>query len=164
MRDARKKIDSPRVAPRSGERLVERIREKGLRVTHQRRVLAELLDQADQHLDADAVFRHAQRKAPSIHRATVYRTLNLLKTHGLVDELDLMHVAGDRHYYEVRPSVFHIHLVCVKCGAVEEPGGGFWEALKRKVQCETGFRAEVVRLEMGGRCAACSGKVKKSLS
>ena len=135
--------------------LLDRMRGRGLRVTHQRRILAELLDGTDEHLDAEAVYRLARRKEPGIHRATVYRTLNTLKRLGLVDELDLMHVAGERHFYEVRPSVFHIHLVCMKCGGVEEPGGAFWDDLKNKVRRETGFAPEVVRLEMGGKCPAC---------
>ena len=68
----RKNLDSPRVAPRAGESLVDRIRDKGLRLTEQRRVLAELLDRAEQHLDAEAVYKLAREKDPSIHRATVY--------------------------------------------------------------------------------------------
>ena len=66
-----------------------------------------------------------------------------------------MHVTGDRHFYEVRPSAFHIHLVCMKCGSVQEPGGPFWEDLKQRVQRETGFKPDVVRLEMGGYCTRC---------
>ena len=87
---SRKKLDSPRVAPRAGESLVDRIRDKGLRLTEQRRVLAELLDRAEQHLDADAVYNLARKKDPSIHRATVYRTLNMLKSHWL--EIGRAHV------------------------------------------------------------------------
>ena len=137
------------------ESLTQRMEARGLRMTYQRKILAELLERADEHLDAEAVYRLAQRRDPRIHRATVYRNLNTLKRLGLVDELDLMHVSGDRHYYEVRPSAFHIHLVCMKCGAVQEPGGPFWEDLKTRVHRETGFRPEAVRLEMGGRCSAC---------
>ena len=101
------------------ESLSERMRSKGLRLTHQRKILADLLDSADEHLDAEAVYQRARKKDPHIHRATVYRTLNRLKKLGLVDELDLMHVTGDRHFYEIRPSVFHIHLVCMECGSVQ---------------------------------------------
>jgi Fur family ferric uptake transcriptional regulator len=143
------------------ESLTERMRSKGLRLTHQRKVLAQLLDEAEEHLDAEAVFQLARRKDPSIHRATVYRTLNTLKRLGLVDELDLMHVTGDRHFYEIRPSEFHIHLICMRCGAVEEPGGRFWEELKSRVEQQTGFRPEIVRLEMGGICVACQAAKKK---
>ncbi len=131
------------------------MRSRGLRLTQQRRVLANLLDGAREHLDAETVFRLAHRKDGGIHRATVYRTLKTLKKLGLVDELDLMHVTGERHYYEVRPSVFHIHLVCTSCGGVEEPAGRFWDDLKRRVERESGFKPEVVRLEMGGLCARC---------
>jgi Fe2+ or Zn2+ uptake regulation protein len=99
--------------------------------------------------------RLARQRDRGIHRATVYRFLNRLKKLGLIDELDLMHVSGDRHYYEVRPSVFHIHLVCTRCGAVDEPGGPFWEELKLRVRRETGFHPEAVRMEMGGVCQRC---------
>ena len=140
---------------KSNESLMSRMAARGLRMTAQRRLLAELLDSAEEHLDAESVYQLAKRRDLGIHRATVYRTLNTLKRLGLVDELDLMHVSGDRHYYEVRPREFHIHLVCMKCGNVDEPSGPLWTQLKDKVQSETGFKPEVVRLEMGGRCAAC---------
>jgi Fur family ferric uptake transcriptional regulator len=134
------------------------MRKRGLRLTQQRRILADLLDEADEHLDAEAFYQRAKVKDPKIHRATVYRNLSTLKKMGLVDELDLMHVTGDRHFYEVRPSAFHIHLVCTRCGGVEEPGGSFWDDLKGKVRRETGFVPEIVRLEMGGLCTGCQGK------
>ena len=142
----------------STETLTVRMQARGLRMTHQRRLLAELLENAKEHLDADAVYELARCKDPGIHRATVYRTLNTLKKLGLVDELDLMHVNGDRHYYEVRPRTLHIHLVCMRCGNVQEPGGRFWDDLKSRVHKETGFRPESVRIEMGGRCTECQAK------
>lgn len=145
----------------SQERLLDRMRDRGLRITRQRRLLAELLEEAQDHLDAEEVYRRALKRDAGLHRATVYRTLNTLKKLGLVDELDLMHVAGERHFYEIRPSVFHIHLVCMSCGAVAEPSGGIWDEMKARVQRETGFRPEVVRLEMGGACADCQEKRPK---
>lgn len=141
------------------ESLTDRMRAKGLRMTSQRLILADLLENAAEHLDAEKVYQLARRKDPKIHRATVYRTLNTLKKLGLVDELDLMHVTGDRHFYEIRPSVFHIHLVCMRCGAVEEPSGPFWQDLKVRVMHETEFKPEVVRLEMGGTCTACQNRI-----
>jgi Fur family ferric uptake transcriptional regulator len=143
---------------KSSSSLMSRMKAAGLRMTQQRRLLVELLESADEHLDAETVYQLARERDPRIHRATVYRTLKMLKQLGLVDELDLMHVPGDRHFYEVRPAAFHIHLVCVKCGSVEEPGGPFWEDLNRRVRRETGFQPSVVRLEMGGYCTRCQGK------
>jgi Fur family ferric uptake transcriptional regulator len=142
----------------SRENLTELMRQKGLRMTSQRRILAELLESAKEHLDADQVYELAKQRDPRLHRATVYRTLNTLKKMGLVDELDLMHVSGDRHYYEIRPSEFHIHLVCSKCGKVAEPSGPLWQDLKRRIYDETGFRPEVLRVEMAGTCAGCQSK------
>ena len=147
---------------RTDESLTERMQSRGLRMTSQRRLLAELLENADDHLDAEAVYQRARSRDPRIHRATVYRTLNRLKKLGLVDELDLMHVAGDRHYYEIRPSVFHIHLVCMRCGKVEEPSGPLWENMRERVHRETGFKPETVRLEVGGQCVACQRRGSSS--
>lgn len=135
--------------------LAERLRSHGVRMTGQRRLLIDVLESADEHLDAESVFRRARAKDPSIHRATVYRTLHRLKKLGFVDELDLMHVSGERHYYEIRPSTLHIHLVCTKCKGVDEPAGPFWENLKRRVHDESGFQPDVVRIEMAGVCADC---------
>lgn len=148
----------------TNETLRDRMRAKGLRMTSQRTILADLLESAEEHLDAERVYQLARRRDPNIHRATVYRTLNTLKKLGLVDELDLMHVTGDRHYYEIRPSVFHIHLVCMKCGAVEEPDDPFWQDLKMRVAENTGFKPEIVRLEMGGTCTRCQSQSKSKSS
>jgi len=131
---------------------------RGLRLTGQRRIVASLLETAEEHLDAESVYRLAKAQDGTVHRATVYRTLNKLKKLGLVDELDLMHVSGERHYYEIRPERLHIHLVCTTCKGVDEPGEAFWDDLKRRVENENGFRPEVVRIEMAGVCAACLRK------
>lgn len=154
----------PRTAqpPGTGESLTEKMRAKGLRLTEERRLLADLLDEATEHLDAESVFALARRRDPAIHRATVYRTLQTLKKLGLVDELDLMHVEGERHYYEVRPGSLHIHLVCIRCKGVEEPSGPYWENMKRRIERDYGFRPEIVRIEMAGLCAACGDAAGQS--
>jgi len=142
-----------RALPNDG--LLTRMKAVGLRLTGQRKIVAELLETADEHLDAESVYKRAKARDGTVHRATVYRTLNRLKKLGLVDELDLMHVSGERHYYEIRPSTLHIHLVCTSCKRVDEPSEAFWDDLKRRVESENGFRPEVVRIEMAGVCAAC---------
>ena len=142
-----------RALPNDG--LLTRMKAVGLRLTGQRKIVAELLETADEHLDAESVYKRAKARDGTVHRATVYRTLNRLKKLGLVDELDLMHVSGERHYYEIRPSTLHIHLVCTSCKRVDEPSEAFWDDLKRRVENENGFRPEVVRIEMAGVCAAC---------
>ena len=144
--------------PPADPALTDRMKAVGMRLTGPRRVLADLLERAEKHLDAEEVYQRARALDPGIHRATVYRTLNRLKKLGLVDELDLMHVSGERHYYEIRPSTLHIHLVCTVCKGVDEPGEHFWDDLKCRVEHDNGFRPEVVRIEMAGVCAACQRK------
>jgi Fur family ferric uptake transcriptional regulator len=75
---------------------------RGVRMTRQRRTILAVIETAKQHLDASMILRKARKTDPTIDRVTVYRTIKLLKRHGLVDELDLMHVRGEGHYYERR--------------------------------------------------------------
>ena len=58
------------------------------------------MDDAQQHLDVDQIFERARQIDAGVHLVTVYRTIELLKKERLIDELDLLHLRGDRHYYE----------------------------------------------------------------
>src|SRR5678810_1321249 len=78
------------------------LRERGVRLTRQRRLLLDLIDNSVVHLDAESLYQMAKEKDPKLNRVTVYRTLKLLKEGGLVDELDLAHFEGEKHYYETR--------------------------------------------------------------
>jgi Fur family ferric uptake transcriptional regulator len=88
-------------------RLQAELMSRGLRMTRQRRTILSVVETAKQHLDASQLLRRARRLDPQIDRVTVYRTLGLLKRHGLIDELDLMHMQGEKHYYERRPQRDH---------------------------------------------------------
>jgi Fur family ferric uptake transcriptional regulator len=135
--------------------LVEEFSAKGLRVTAQRRALLEIIQSSTIHLDAVTLLKLARERDTSIDRATVYRTLELLKKLGLVDELDLMHLNGEKHYYEARSGRDHIHLACFKCGKIEEFESPVFERLKQEIAREQGFHIGVVRMEVGGRCSTC---------
>ena len=92
------------------------------------------MDQAEQHLTADSILERAQKIDPRVHRVTVYRTLEMLKSHGLLDELDLLHIHGHRHYYESHGPRDHIHVACLRCGKVREVESELFEQLKRQVR------------------------------
>jgi Fur family transcriptional regulator, ferric uptake regulator len=128
---------------------------RGLRLTHQRRTILSMVETAKQHLDAAQILRHARKIDPGIDRVTVYRTLKLLKRYGLVDELDLMHMQGEKHFYERRPQRDHIHMACLRCGKIAEFESDLFERLKGQIQRECQFHILVSRLEIGGYCAAC---------
>ncbi|GAB4222073.1 MAG: Fur family transcriptional regulator [Acidobacteriota bacterium] len=143
-------------------RLIERIRAAGIRVTGPRRAIARVLEEAGDHLDVEEITRRAQKIDPSIHRATVYRTLGLFKGLGLVDELDLLHLRGERHFYEIRESATHAHVICTHCGKILEIGGETIAAFEQAISEETGFRVESMRFEIGGYCPDCPAPPRRS--
>ncbi len=131
---------------------------RGVRLTRQRRILLDIMDQAEEHLTADSILERAQKIDPRVHRVTVYRTLEMLKSHGLLDELDLLHIHGHRHYYESHGPRDHIHVACLRCGKVREVESELFEQLKRQVERDTGIGITVARVEIGGYCENCRPK------
>jgi Fur family ferric uptake transcriptional regulator len=117
--------------------------------------LLDLIDRSGQHLDAESLFQMAKEQDPKLNRVTVYRTLKLLKEGGLVDELDLMHYEGDQHYYETRLKQEHAHVICLRCGKVEEFFGEPLQKLRRQVEAHFGFQILLARTEIGGYCSHC---------
>jgi Fur family ferric uptake transcriptional regulator len=81
--------------------------------------------------------------------------LHLLKRHGLIDELDLMHLQGEKHFYERRPQRDHIHMACLRCGKITEFESALFDRLKGQIQRDCAFHIVVTRLEVGGYCGAC---------
>jgi Fur family transcriptional regulator, ferric uptake regulator len=135
--------------------LAQELVSRGVRMTHQRRLLVEIIQSADSHLDAVQLWQRARSKDPTLNKVTVYRTLALLKKHGLVDELDLMHLEGEKHYYEAKTTRDHMHLACLKCGRIQEFESSLFERLKGQIERERRFRIQVVRVEAGGYCDRC---------
>lgn len=140
--------------------LLNAVEEQGIRLTAQRRALIETIQEATSHLDAASLLKLARERDPNINRATVYRTLELLKRLGMIDELDLMHLNGERHYYEVKTQKDHLHLACFNCGEIEEFASPTFERLKREIGAKNAFDIKVMRLEVGGLCKRCAARKK----
>lgn len=140
--------------------LLDELAAKGVRLTAQRRVLVEIIQSAEQHLDAASLLELARKQEPNIDRATVYRTIELLKKLRLIDELDLMHLQGEKHYYEVKTRRDHVHLACFQCGRIEEFSSALFERLKSEISNQAGFEVRVTRLEVGGRCRSCRNPIE----
>ena len=136
-------------------KLLKTVADRGLRMTRQRRVILQVMDDAEQHLDVDQILERARKIDSDVHLVTVYRTIDLLKKQGLIDELDLLHLRGDRHYYESHGPRDHIHVACLRCGKVREVESELYENLKRQISKDTGIEITVSRTEIGGVCADC---------
>lgn len=131
------------------------LQQQGVRLTRQRKILLDLIDQSGKHLDAESLYSLAREKDPKLNRVTVYRTLKLLKQGGLVDELDLMHFSGEQHFYETRMKQEHAHVVCLRCGKIEEFFGEPLRRMREQVESDFGFEILLARTEIGGYCADC---------
>lgn len=135
--------------------LMRELLARGVRITAQRRVIIGIMQDSPMHLDAAKLLAIAKRRDPRIDRATVYRTIALLKNCGLIDELDLMHLEGEKHYYEAKTSRDHCHMACFGCGAITEYASPAFEGLKKEMAKQGNFLIRVVRLEVGGYCQRC---------
>ncbi len=138
--------------------LLKELISRRVRMTWQRRLLVGIMQDSPRHLDAAKLLEIARRRDPRIDRATVYRTIALLKDCGLIDELDLMHLEGEKHYYEAKTSRDHCHLACFRCGAIIEYASPAFERLKKEMAELGNFEIRVVRLEVGGYCKNCRTK------
>jgi Fur family ferric uptake transcriptional regulator len=135
--------------------LMQQLKSNGVRITEQRRLLVGIIQNSPRHLDAATLLELAKRQDPEIDRATIYRTIALLKDRGLIDELDLMHIEGEKHYYEAKTNRDHCHMACFGCGAIMEYVSLSLEQLKQEIATQSGFQIRVLRLEVGGLCKKC---------
>jgi Fur family ferric uptake transcriptional regulator len=121
--------------------------EKGMRMTGQRRIIARVLSDAEDHPDVEEVYRRASELDPRISLSTVYRTVRLLEGAGIVER----HAFGDgRARYEPVGHGHHDHLINVQTGEVIEFSNEQIERLQETVARELGFRLIGHRLELFG--------------
>jgi Fur family ferric uptake transcriptional regulator len=128
---------------------------QGHPMTSQRRLLLELIREVDGHIDARELYRLANSKGEFISPATIYRSLNLFKQLGLVDERRLGKM---RCYYEIKRLSDHQHLVCQCCGKIIEIESPLMRKLVSKVQDEHGFKVTKAELYLEGYCEQCEEK------
>lgn len=127
------------------DRLEKLCAEKGLRMTEQRRTIARILSQSDDHPDAEEMHRRANAVDKSISLATVYRTVKLFEEAGIIESHDF----GDgRARYEEVPDEHHDHLIDVKSGAVIEFHNEEIERLQTEIARKLGYRLVDHRLEL----------------
>ena len=121
--------------------------EKGLRITEQRRVIARVLSEAEDHPDVEALHARSAAIDPGISIATVYRTVRLFEEAGILERHDF----GDgRSRYEAAAEAHHDHLIDVETGKVIEFVDPELEALQKVIAEKLGFRLVDHRMELYG--------------
>lgn len=128
-------------------RIEQLIGDKKLRMTPQRRVIAQVLAQSEDHPDAEELHRRASRIDPRISLATVYRTVRLLQDAGILERHDF---GEGRARYEEAPERHHDHLIDTRTGRVIEFRNEAIERLQEKVAQELGYRLTGHKLELYG--------------
>ena len=119
----------------------------GMRMTEQRRVIAQVLTQSDDHPDVEEVHRRAVLKDAGISIATVYRTVRLFEEAGILTRHDF----GDgRARYEPTSDAHHDHLIDIQSGQVIEFTNEEIEELQREVARKLGYKLVDHRLELYG--------------
>lgn len=138
--------------------LAELAQKRGLRLTTQRRLIFSILESAPTHLNAKQILEEARKKDPGIDQVTVYRNLSVMKRMGVIDELDLLHLRGEEHYYEVRQLREHCHVGCLSCGQMFEFYTPAMKAINKALDKECQFSVAYARIEIGGYCSKCREK------
>ena len=139
-------------------RLLDQLRARGVRLTSQRVILANILDGEEGFVDAATLCAIARRKGARIDRATVYRTLALLRANDLLAPAD-GHGEADAATGGT-PSADEFGLVCEVCGMRQPVAAGAPDSFKRELQRCTGFDARAFRLQASGVCRLCAARTR----
>jgi len=126
--------------------LIERAcRDKGLRMTGQRKIIAQILDDAADHPDVVELHRRAAGVDDRISLSTVYRTVKLFETEGILERLDFR---DGRARYEQAAREHHDHLINLETGDVIEFHSEEIEALQTEIAKRLGYKVVYHRLEL----------------
>ena len=127
--------------------IISRCEAKGLRLTDQRRTIAQVLEDAEDHPDVEELYARASKIDPNISPATVYRTVKLFEEAGILEKVDF----GDgRARYEDAERDHHDHLIDLQTGRVIEFVDPEIEALQEKIAAKLGYKLKGHRLELYG--------------
>jgi Fur family ferric uptake transcriptional regulator len=127
--------------------IISRCEAQGLRLTEQRRTIAQVLQDSDDHPDVEELYARASQIDANISIATVYRTVKLFEEAGILEKVDF----GDgRARYEDAERDHHDHLIDLQTGKVIEFVDPEIEALQEKIAAKLGYTLKGHRLELYG--------------
>ena len=132
--------------------VVAHLAAEGYRITPQRMMILDAIENSEQHISAEEIHALVVAKYPNVNISTVYRTLELLKKLKLVTETDL---GGGRVKYHPAENGHHHHLVCEECGKTIDLAESELFPLKESLLREHGFIADLHHLAIIGRCVKC---------
>jgi Fur family ferric uptake transcriptional regulator len=136
------------------ESVRERLHDRGLRWTPQRRTLVDVLSRTAGHVTGSELVERCRAVDPATIPSTVYRTLDVLEDLGLIRH---GHGADGREEFHVLPATEHGHLHCGGCGTTWEIGTEEAASLVTTLRASRGFEVDLSHVTIVGRCAGCAG-------
>ncbi|MEJ1298367.1 MAG: ferric iron uptake transcriptional regulator [Candidatus Sedimenticola sp. (ex Thyasira tokunagai)] len=134
-----------------------KLKDVGLKVTHPRLTIIGILEQRQgRHASAEDIYRQLLEEGEEIGIATIYRVLTQCEQAGLVKRLQF---EGGRSVFELAEEDHHDHIVCIRCGYVEEFNDEVIEQRQQEIAARTGFTMEDHSMILYGLCAKCRKKV-----
>jgi Fur family transcriptional regulator, peroxide stress response regulator len=143
-------------AEKSDASIIDILRKNGYKATPQRIAICRFALQSRDHPTARRIYKEVKRVHPTVSLATVYKTLQILTEHGLVQELDLPESQARFDSY-VQP---HVSLVCVRCGNIQDFDDHAAEELVERVTTKAEFTWTGQRLDIYGICKTCHDRTK----
>lgn len=128
------------------------LKEKGLKLTPQRRLIVDIIHESSGHVTAEDIIDHVKRKMPGVNKSTIYRTLETLEKAGCV----LKSESGDRFIYHHADEGRHHHLVCSKCQKTVDCENDLFDSIERALAEKYGFSASFKHVVINGLCRECS--------
>lgn len=126
--------------------------EKNLAVTHQRLVIYSALMKMPDHPSPEQVYERVRGELPSISLATVYKTVHLFLTEGIIREVSALHSS-----LRIEPNTQpHFHFICIQCHGITDLPYGQFDDTSLKNSVPRGFQVEQVSAEVRGICKRCS--------
>jgi len=132
------------------------LKEKGLKLTPQRRLIVDIIHDADVHLTAEDIITNVQKKMPGVNKSTIYRTLDLLEENGCVYKSENQ----DQFIYHHAEEGHHHHLVCSECGKIIECEEDIFIPVNKVLEKKYGFHVDFKHIVMTGICLECKNREK----
>ncbi len=138
------------------ENLKERLKEKGFKLTPQRRATLDIIfDNQGKHLNTEEIYELVRDKCPEIGLATVYRTVQLLDDLGLVSKLNLDDGCSRYEFNTHEDDHQHHHLICQSCGNVIEVELDLLDQLEEEIEKTHHFKIKDHKVKFFGICSNC---------
>ena len=128
-------------------KIEDKCKQRGVRLTDQRRLIAKVMSQSSDHPDVDELHKKISKIDEKVSIATVYRTVKLFEESGIVEKHDFK---GGKARYEQSSDIHHDHLIDVNTGEIIEFVDEEIEKLQNKVAEKLGYKLVDHRLELYG--------------